>query len=126
MLRTNSKQAKENIKKYIAKNFDGTNYGIEQPEDFKELASIILKTFETEKYRTYENAHQRGMTKADLFEEWASGLPSILDTCYFYNRSAVDDLGEILEQNEQERAKYTESQAEHTLTLLIFRTLSNA
>ena len=126
MLKTNSKKAKENLKNYIIEHFDGTNYGIEAPQDFKELAKIILDTFEVEKFRSYENARLRHMTKQDLFEEWASGLPSILDTCYYYNRSAIDDLGEILEQTEQERNRYTESQAEKTLTRLIFRTLENA
>lgn len=47
----------------------------------------------------------------------------ILDTCYFYNRSAVADLGAILQQSERERARYTESQAEQLLTHLIYQEL---
>ena len=39
----------------------------------------------------------------------AAGLPSVLDTCYFYNRSAVDDLGAILEETESEKAKRGET-----------------
>ena len=126
MLKTNSKKAKENLKNYIIEHFDGTNYGIETPQEFKELAKIILDTFEAEKYRPYDQALRLHMTREDVFEEWASGLPSIIDTCYYYNRSAIDDLGEILEQTEQERNRYTQSQAEKTLTRLIFRTLVNA
>lgn len=61
------------------------------------------------------------MSIQDLFIEWCQGLPSVLDTCYYYNRSAVDDLASILEQNEQEKSKFTESQAEERLTYLIFR-----
>ena len=47
----------------------------------------------------------------------------MIDTCYFYNRSAVDDLGEILEETDEEKAKYNERQAEDLLTWLIYREL---
>lgn len=63
------------------------------------------------------------MTEQERFEEWAAGLPSILDTCYYYNRSAVDDLGAILEETDSEKARYTEQQAETRLTYLIYREL---
>lgn len=56
----------------------------------------------------------------NIFAEWAAGLPSVLDTCYFYNRSAVDDLAEILEESDSEKAKYSDEQkAEKLLTNLI-------
>ena len=55
--------------------------------------------------------------------DWCSGLPGVLDTCYYYNRSAVDDLGAILEETDEERARYTEEQAEKMLTTLIYREL---
>ena len=63
------------------------------------------------------------MTEQQRFEEWAAGLPSILDTCYYYNRSAVDDLGAILEETDSEKARYSEQQAETRLTYLIYREL---
>jgi hypothetical protein len=66
------------------------------------------------------------MSLQDVFEEWASGLPSVLDTCYYYNRSAVDDLGAILEQTETEKAKYNEQESEKLLTYLIFREIKKA
>lgn len=50
-------------------------------------------------------------------------MPSILDTCYYYNRSAVDDLGAILEETAEEKARYSEAQAETLLTSLIYREL---
>ena len=56
----------------------------------------------------------------DVFAEWAADLPSVLDTCYFYNRSAVDDLAEILEESDNEKAIYNdERKAEKLLTNLI-------
>jgi hypothetical protein len=57
----------------------------------------------------------------NAFIDWCAGLPSVIDTCYYYNRSAVHDVGEILEQTQNERARYTESDAEKLLTYLIYR-----
>lgn len=57
------------------------------------------------------------------FADWCAGLPGVLNTCYYYNRSAVDDLGAILEETSEEKARYTEEQAEKTLTTLIYREL---
>jgi exopolyphosphatase/guanosine-5'-triphosphate,3'-diphosphate pyrophosphatase len=37
-----------------------------------------------------------------------------------YNRSEVDDLGEILEETESEKKRYTEREAESFLTRLIY------
>ena len=52
---------------------------------------------------------------------WCQGLPSVIDTCYYYNRSAVEDLGDILEETEEERNRYTEQDAERLLSCLIYR-----
>ena len=118
-LKTNSKKAKENIQKYIMDIFDGEGYGIETPKTFQETAEIILEVFRNEKqdirYSEKEN-----------FVNWAAGLPSILDTCYYYNRSAVDDIGEILEESETEKSRFTEMQAEELLSSLIYRELIKA
>lgn len=118
MLKTNSKQARSNLQAYILDHFTCENYGIEPPSSFAETAQIILDVFRKEK-----SVDRRGMSEELLFEEWASGLPSILDTCYYYNRSAVDDLGAILEETDAEKARYTESDAEKLLTGLIYREL---
>lgn len=120
MLRTNSKQARQNVQQYIINHFDGCNYGIDTPATFQETASIILGIFRSEKpaIRNYSI-----MPEGERFTEWAAGLPSILDTCYYYNRSAVDDLGAILEETSEEKARYSESQAEALLTSLIYREL---
>jgi len=54
-------------------------------------------------------------------------LSSIIDTCYYYNRSAVDDIAEILQQTEAEKAKYTdERKAEKFLSALIYREITKA
>lgn len=122
MLRTNSKKAIENIRKYIIEHFDGENYNFSgDASNFHEVAIFIYKCFIEEKYKGAEGYYaRRGYSMQDIFADWAAGLPSVLDTCYFYNRSAVDDLAEILEESDSEKAKYKDEQkAENLLTNLI-------
>lgn len=122
MLKTNSKKAMENIRTYIEENFDCTGYELEkEPETFKEKALFILKTCREEKFYSSGN-----MSDYEIFKHWCQGLPSLLDTCYYYNRSAVDDLSEILEETEEEKTRYTETEAEEKLTYLIYRELKKA
>lgn len=120
MLRTNTKKAIENIRAYIVNGFDGTNWGIETPETFEEVATVIYNTFADE----YLYEYNRRRNEQEVFVEWCAGLPSIIDTCYYYNRSAVADLGDILEETEEERKRYTEAQAEETLSRLIYREIT--
>lgn len=136
MLRTNSKAAKENIRKYILDNFNPENYepnfwqdveknrkNITIPLDrFSVAAHFIYLCFYNEKVKH----DKRRLSNYELFKEWCQGLPSVLDTCYYYNRSAVEDLGNILEQTEEERSRYTEQDAEERLTYLIYREIEKA
>lgn len=116
-LKTNSLQARLNVRKYICQRFDASNYtGFTGPVIFQNVAPFIWQTFNAEKPRKYNPG-----TDFKRFEDWCSGLPSVLDTCYYYNRSAVDDLGDILLETEEKRNKYTEQEAAQTLTALIFR-----
>ena len=127
MLKTNSKKAIENIKNYIINNFDFTNYeeytNEEKPTTFEAIAKFIYKCFIEEK--RYNDGYKH-YTEQQVFFDWCSGLPSVLDTCYFYNRSAVDDLAVILEETEAEKEKYSESDAEKLLTNLIYREIKKA
>ena len=117
MLRTNSKKAIENIRAYIMDGFNGENYGIETPETFSEVARLIYNDFAG----SYLYGYNRTRNRQEVFVEWCAGLPSILDTCYYYNRSAVEDLGNILEETPEERNRFTESEAEEMLSRLIYR-----
>ena len=126
MLKTNSKQARENVRNYIIDNFTPENYTEKEITEWKEIAAFILECFRSEKYHLPEDfRYYRGNERA-AFADWCAGLPSVLDTCYFYNRSAVDDLGNILEQTAEQRKKYDESDAEQLLTDLIYRELTAA
>lgn len=121
MLRTNSKQARENIRQYIIENFTPENYTEENIQGFENIAKFILDVFKSE----YYNVTGR-YTQAEAFANWCGGLPSVLDTCYCYNRSAVEDLKKILDETDAEASKYTEQQAEELLTSLIYRELVRA
>lgn len=119
MLRTNSKKARENVRVYILGHFDPNGYDTwaGSAEDFPNVARFILTTCAEEKrYAGFGDGFSG-------FLDWAQGLPSILDTCYFYNRSAVDDLAVILEETPEEAKRYAESDAERLLTLMIWREL---
>jgi hypothetical protein len=123
MLRTNSKKAAENIRAYIMDNFTPEEYTDNPPQEFPKISAFILDTFRSEKYHLPQDVHYYHGSEQSAFADWCAGLPSVLDTLYFYNRSAVDDLGAILEETEQEKARYTEQQAEQLLTSLIYREL---
>lgn len=123
MLKTNSKKAKENIKQYIIDNFTPENYTDTPPEEWHEIAAFILDTFRSEKYSIPEDFRYYDNNECKAFTDWAQGLPSVLDTCYYYNRSAVDDLAVILEETEEEKARFNEGDAEYLLTALIYREL---
>lgn len=121
VLKTNSKKAKENIRIYIADNFSPEGYTDKNFDTFSEKARFILTAFRNEKPALGSYAN---MSEAERFEVWASGLPSVFDTCYYYSRSATDDLAAILDESEEEKAKYTdESKSEKLLTALIYREL---
>lgn len=150
MLKTNSKKAIENIRNYIIENtIDGISDTIDffnggwcdeenasekaaYYEDimnaidnntsvaFKKVAKAINDRFYDEKVK-YDSTNA---TRQQLFYDWCQGLPSFLDTCYYYNRSAVDDLGAILEETEEEKARFTEQEAAEKLTYLIYRELN--
>lgn len=123
MLKTNSKKARENIRNYIIDNFTAENYTDTPPTEWHEIAKFIYETFRSEKYNCPQDYRYYNGMEHYAFADWCQGLPSVLDTCYFYNRSAVEDLGNILEQTPTERHRYKEDQAERQLTALIYNTI---
>lgn len=132
MLRTNSKQAKANLRAYIVENFEGGNYSPKY--DYIYTAEEVNKPLDTifsmvawavwTEYRREADGDNRDMREVDRFTEWTSGLPSIL-TCSYWLNNAKADLAEILEETESEADRYTESEAERTLSHLIYREISN-
>lgn len=126
MLKSNSKKARKNIRNYIIDNFTPENHTDNAPTEYKEITAFILDTFRTEKYNTPEDFKYYHGNEGAAFADWCAGLPSVLDTCYYYNRSAVDDLAAILEETDAEKQCFTEPEAENRLTALIYREIKSA
>lgn len=114
MLKTNSRQAKENLKSYIM-----TSWNLEaeqQGRTWEETQEDIKESFY---FQAYRSEYERKQNKQEAFKNWLSGLPHGLGD--FFLCQAVEDLGNILEQTEAERNKYTEDQASESLAYLIYR-----
>ena len=128
MIRTNSKQAAENVRKYILQDSDylteRAQYDGRKVESDNELIAYAWDIFKDEK--RYEIERNYSNPNFGIFLDWARGLAMGNLFCYYYNRSAVDDLGAILEETEEEKSRYTEQQAEETLSRLIYREMEKA
>ena len=118
MLRSNSKAVVEKIHQYIVDEIDPDYFGLAEAPDFPETCKLILQACEDEKF------YNRIRSGLDTFRDWAQGLPTALNTCYYYNVSAVNLLADWLEETESEKEKYSESEAEEMITRLIYRELT--
>lgn len=126
MLKTNTKQARANIRAYIVNQLANIecleDYGVNVApfianEQLKYIAPAIISACDSESYGVGYEA----------FKRWAYGLPSVLNTDdYLIHRSAVDIVGKLLEETEEEKARFTEYDAEELLTKLIYRELKKA
>ena len=120
-IRSNSKTARAGVVDYIRKysEDDLQEAGLQGCTD-AEMLQYIRDQFTRE--AVYENNLRRsGWSLYTVFRDWAGGLPMGQLFVYMLRRSAVDDLGAILQETGAEKAKYTEDQAEECLTRLIFR-----
>lgn len=118
MLRSNSKAVVAKIHKYIVDEIDHDYFGLDEAPDFPTACKLILTACENEK------RYSRSRSGFETFKEWAQGLPTAFNTCYYYNISAVDMLADWLEETDSEKSKYSECQAEEMITWLIYRELT--
>ncbi len=126
MLKIRSKEAQFNLSQYILWYFIPDDYDdAPQPKghdgqytgaQFHEVALYIFKTFAQE-------TKWQELPLYERFHNWAQGLPTIIDLCYHYNRSAVKDVAEILEETPEEADKYTEDKAAKLLDTMILHAL---
>ena len=128
MLRTNCKEAKNNLRAYVVKNFTGDNYApkydyittaeeLGKPADtiFSMVAWAVWTEFHREK-----DGDNRRISNQELFVEWLGGLPSV-GIGDFWCGDAKADLKAILKETDEEADRFTESEAEEMLSRLIFR-----
>lgn len=118
MLRTTSKAVINKIRAYIVENVDHEYFELTENPDFPTACKLILQACQNEKrYQRYNNGFE-------MFKDWAQGLPTAFDTCYYYNVSAVDMLADWLEETDTEKSKYSESEAEERITHLLYREIT--
>lgn len=88
------------------------DYKVEAPQNAKE-AYLFLWNIYKEEYST-----PRGFGTLENFEDWGRGLPAgaLFD---FVLCRAVDTLGDMLEETQEERKRFTEQQAERVLFVKI-------
>lgn len=118
-IRANSKEARNGIRKYIKECYEAWDEAKENVS-FDEMARDIMDQFEN-----YCHGLETIYNMQEYFEDWLTGLPSV-NIGDFYNRSysnAIDILGEILKETEEERNKYSYEQAEKLLTSMLYKEL---
>ena len=140
MLKTNSKAftnkidsyIKETAADYIREQYteDGETYtrnGRALDLDAREdLAAAILDIFQDEMLKHDKQYAAGRVSRFDMFRNWASGLAMGSTFLYYYNVSAVDLLGDMLEETAEERARFDERQAEEMLTRVIYNRLTKS
>lgn len=130
MRRTNSKETMEAIKNAIMESYEAaeeyyTYDGKEAKTDYNDIFKDILVAFENEKVKNNCQYRAGRIGKYSLFCDWMAGLSSafpISDDIFL--GSAVDWLADILDETEDEKARYTEEKAETTACNLLYRELT--
>lgn len=125
MLKTNSRQVKEKVKAFISQIFDASSYDREDLNNapIEEQIQFIARTCWQELGHEVKRNHS---SFQEMFISWCQGLPSLIDTASYYcHSSAVDLVGDMLEQTKEERAKYSEPEAEKLLSYLIYKEVAN-
>lgn len=126
MLKTNSKVVNQKMVKFILENVSEEaleNLKASKPDyTFKDVARMILDCAKEEKKEYWSGWY----FTYSVFVSWCQGLPSMLNTACYMCNSAVELLGDILEENKEERNRYSECQAEEKMHYLIYKTLINA
>lgn len=120
MLKTNSKIARNNVKQFILENctdYDGNNF-----ETLNQCCVYIYNTFVSEYYATDNRRYMH--SKEFFFNEWVQGVPTGHLFNYYLgkeNYNAIDIVGNILQETEEEKSRYSEEDACTLLTYLIYR-----
>ena len=130
MRRTNSKEAMEAIKKAIIESYEAaeeyyTDNGKEAKTEYNNICKDILTAFENEKVKHDCRYRVGRISKYSLFCDWMAGLPTAFPVSddIFLN-SAVGWLSDILDETEEEKARYTDDKAEATACNLLYRELT--
>lgn len=148
MLRTNSKQAKINVRNLIIsltdtyqietgskydyilmytdyhRYIEGTTYYSDRKNKYVDLFSVyapfIYGVFQEEMSK--DNRYQAGrISDQQLFFEWLQGLPGAINMCDIFLKPCRELVGHLLEETPEEISRYTEEDAEKLIQHLIYR-----
>jgi hypothetical protein len=130
MIKTNSKALNEKIKKLVVDCYnDSAEYyafeGRQMATDYPSICKDILNAFYNEKEKHNLQYKAGRISRQDLFMDWMQGLPTafyIADDIFLAD--ATEFVGNLLEQTESEKAKYTTEQAEKLACYLFYRELT--
>lgn len=118
MLKTNSKKARQNLKAVMLRECSGWD---EDPKTAEEAAYILAHDFlEASKGPSGKIYLSKGQTYQDAFAEWGAGLTNNIFDAIFYYGEAKNLLGEILEETEEEKEKFSYDKACATLCAIIW------
>ena len=118
MLKTNSKIAKDRVREYVLNSInDEWQADYNGLISYQEAKAMITDDFTA---RAYSSPWERRQNRQTAFIEFLKGLPYYFAD-YYYDRNAVELLGDMLEETEEERSRYSEDQAEEMLSRLIYR-----
>ena len=136
MLRTNEKKLNNKVKNYIIENFkdfqlENATYQYDHlhtlesvdSNNYTEVCNAINCVFFCEMLENDKRWNAGRLSREDAFINWCQGLPAAIN-CDYYLHSAVDLLGEWLEETEEEKKKYSERQAETRITQILYRELN--
>lgn len=114
MLKTNSKIVKNRIRKYIT----------ESVADFLEEREVETNKPITEFFVIIneEKFHQKYRCEFDMVQDWMQGLGCNIGVdIYAHFGTAKNILADWLEETEEEKEKYSETEAENLMMRLIYR-----
>ena len=120
MLKSNSKKAISNLGAWLLNNETGWEKDPTTPEEAAQIVAGFFNDYLGDKSGNFHRYELRRLGNYQaIFTDWLAGLPcGISDAIYL--ESAVKALGDILEETEEERQKFTESEAEARLCALLW------
>ena len=131
MLKANSKEVRnkikmmiwDNAKDYIEEGSDFAEFRNINPDDFTQVCNLLNVVFYLEKIE-FDNRFKAGrISRFELFREWVSGLSRAIPNEH-YLKDARDIVGEIFQETEEEKARFTSAQAEELLDRLMYDTIN--
>jgi len=136
MLKTNSKAFMAKLDAFIIENYNGADYENGSPEcsacTVSDIAHVVLsdfirvcacdfpKTGRVDRYGTFTRRAGETIVYSDIFHYYLSTLPGLFDLMELYTASAVDTVAELMQENETEKNRFSETDAERFLTGRIY------